>query len=351
MTPIIIIGTRPEAIKMAPVIWEFEAKGINPIVVHTGQHEDLLKPIFKELKISPAFHIELFRSGQTLNELFSKLLIGLDDVLQQIQETEVVLLVQGDTTSAAAAAVAAFHRNVPVAHIEAGLRTHDPTSPFPEEINRQIISRVAQYHFAPTQTSKHNLLLEGIREDRIFVTGNTVIDTLYHVRNELKKTNSSNSTRTILATMHRRENKTHMQSLIAALEELACHYRVVLQVHPNPFVQEAVQRFSKHIILIQPQSYYKWVELLMSSTLVITDSGGLQEECPALGIPLIITRKNTERPEVIDQGYGILAGTNKSEIVNLSVQIMEGNLILAKGSPFGDGLASKRIVNKLLQSP
>ena len=353
-------GTRPEAIKMAPVIAAMrQHPGIETEIVLTAQHRELLDQVLEVFGLSADHDLNVMQPRQSLAELSSRLMAALDRWLEQSRPD--LLMVQGDTTSAFIGALAAFYRQVPVAHIEAGLRTADPRVPFPEEMNRRLITRVAAQHFAPTEQARRALLNEGVSDDSIFVTGNTVVDALHTIRESpaLAKTplpiTPGVNDQIVLVTMHRRESWDHIADVCAALSDVVSarpHVRVVFPVHPNPAVRESV-RASLHgvdrVELIDPLDYLEFVKLMIASKVIVTDSGGVQEEAPVLGKPVLVLREATERTEAIDAGVARLVGTSRKVITTELLRLLDDDAhwqAMAKpSSPFGDGKAASRIVS------
>lgn len=375
-----IFGTRPEAIKMAPVLRELEKypERIFSQVCITGQHRDLLFQVLKLFDIQPDFNLNIMRPDQTLTEVASLTLGKLEPILQRVRPDWV--LVQGDTTTAMAASLAAFYARVKVGHLEAGLRTHDRLIPFPEEANRKISTVVSHVHFAPTESAKQNLMNEGVQENNIFVTGNTGIDTLMWVLNRQFPSVTMKSTieqminngdlkgysvdkKIILVTAHRRENHGKpLENVCLALKEIADkhgdEFQIIFPVHLNPAVQEPVHRLIgniPNILLAPPLDYLSAVYLLKRAYLILTDSGGIQEEASALGKPVLVLRNVTERLESIEHGPGFIVGTDYEEIVKKTKKLLEDKAYyrnMAKPCfPYGDGQAAKRIVKILLGEP
>lgn len=366
---LIIFGTRPEAIKMAPLINEFNNNSnFDTKVCVTGQHREMLDQVLNFFNIIPDFDLNLMRPNQNLYSLTADIILGLKEVLYDYMPDYV--FVHGDTTTTMAASIAAFYSGAKICHIEAGLRTFNKLSPFPEEINRQITSRIADYHFAPTTVSKENLLKENIPEKNILVTGNTVIDALVYssikveteesedileLKNKLDKTK-----KLILVTGHRRENHgLGFLNICEALKEIAEsneNIEIVYPVHLNPQVQKPVYELLSpvtNIHLLKPLSYPAFVWLMNRSYLIITDSGGVQEEAPSLGKPVLVMRDTTERPEAVDAGTVILVGTDKEKIVKETNGLISNSLHYQTMSelhnPYGDGNACKRIVNFMVK--
>lgn len=376
----LVFGTRPEAIKMAPLVKEFQKypDKFETIVCVTGQHRQMLDQVLQLFEIIPDYDLDIMKPGQDLYDITSRILLGMRDVLNQVIPD--VVLVHGDTTTSTSAALAAFYKQIPVGHVEAGLRTHNIYSPWPEEINRQITSRIAVYNFAPTKLSSDNLKKEGVREDTIAITGNTVIDALHYVVNKLEQDvclsnkikselqafglleNSiiswGSSRRLVLVTGHRRENFgegfLHICQAIKMLAERYPETDFVYPVHLNPNVQRPVNELLSHIsniYLIKPLEYLPFVYLMKRAYFILTDSGGVQEEAPGLGKPVLVMRDTTERPEAVDAGTVKLVGTDVDEIVQSSISLFENKLIYKQMSeannPYGDGLSSSRIVSVL----
>lgn len=352
-----IIGTRPEAIKMAPVISAMkESNAFRCVVVTTGQHRELLNQMLEKLDIQPDHHLDLMTEGQGLSDLFARMLPGLETVFAK--ERVDVVLAQGDTATTFSAALAAFHRKIPFGHIEAGLRTNDLLNPFPEEGYRQMISRISRWNFAPTDSAADNLISEGISPDRIHVTGNTGIDSLLKYAGE-SPAKSTSGKRMILLTAHRRENFGEpIKAIFRAVKRIVERFddvEVVYPVHPNPNVCEmAKEMLGNHprISLVTPLDYFQFIGAMKESTLILTDSGGIQEEAPALGKPVLVMRETTERPEAILGGHALLVGVHETAIfLTTEKLLMDSNMLLAMsepGFPFGDGGASKRILEVLL---
>ena len=353
-------GTRPEAIKMAPVIAALrQHPGITTEIVLTAQHRELLDQVLEVFGVRADHDLNVMQPRQSLAELSSRLMAALDRWLDASRPD--LLMVQGDTTSAFIGALAAFYRQVPVAHIEAGLRTADPQVPFPEEMNRRLITRVAAQHFAPTEQARRALLNEGISDGSIFVTGNTVVDALHTIRESpalartaLPVAVDANEV-IVLVTMHRRESWDHIGEVCAALADVVSsrpHVRVVFPVHPNPAVRESV-RASLHgvdrVELIDPLDYLAFVKMMIASKVIVTDSGGVQEEAPVLGKPVLVLREATERTEAIDAGVARLVGTSRTVITSELLRLLDDDShwrAMAKpSSPFGDGKAASRIVS------
>ena len=405
----LVFGTRPEAIKMAPLVKEFQknTEQFETIVCVTAQHREMLDQVLDLFEIKPDYDLNLMKQGQDLYDVTSRVLLGMRDVLTEVKPD--LVLVHGDTTTSTASALAAFYQQIPVGHVEAGLRTHNLYSPWPEEANRQMTGRLATYHFSPTETSKQNLLAEGIKEDKIFVTGNTVIDALYMVLEQIKErsdlkeqveskllasglkkevveyymakelagfsdeispVNSGNSwtgskRRLVLITGHRRENfGDGFLNICNAIKQLAETYSNVDFIYPmhlNPNVRKPIEEVfgsiseiegnsrNSNIHFIEPLEYLPFVYLMSQSHLVLTDSGGIQEEAPGLGKPVLVMRDTTERPEAVDAGTVKLVGTDKDRIINEVVALLDDETYyhsMAKANnPYGDGKASNKITN------
>ena len=369
MKVLIVFGTRPEAIKMAPVIKILE-KTLDVSVCVTAQHREMLDQVLKLFEITPDYDLNIMQPEQDLFDITSQVLIGMKRVLQEVKPN--VVLVHGDTTTSMAASLAAFYLQIPVGHVEAGLRTHDIYSPFPEELNRQLTGRIATYHFTPTEQAKKKLLLEGVEEKKIIVTGNTVIDALLSVLKKARVEPFSEDLlkqlsfltldeipRIILITGHRRENfGSGFMEICQALQDLAKSFpdvQFIYPVHLNPNVQEPVNRMLSgfsNIHLIKPQDYLFFVKLMDISTLILTDSGGIQEEAPSLGKPVLVMRNTSERPEAIEAGTVKLVGTKRDQIVKEIYSLLTDEekykKIAYTHNPYGDGHASDKIL-KILQ--
>ena len=376
----LVFGTRPEAIKMAPLIKEFHKypNKFQTIVCVTGQHREMLDQVLKLFEITPDYDLNVMKHGQDLYDVMSCVLVGMRDVLKASQPN--VVLVHGDTTTSTAAALAAFYQQIPVGHVEAGLRTHNIYSPWPEEMNRQITSRIATFHFAPTLLSKQNLLNEGVTEDKIVVTGNTVIDALYIVNNKIKEDKSisneiqltlenfgynverlKKNRRLVLITGHRRENFGEgFLNICTAIKSLAKTYPEVDFVYPmhlNPNVRKPIKEvFGEdntipNMFFIEPLGYLAFVYLMEKSDIVLTDSGGIQEEAPGLGKPVLVMRDTTERPEALAAGTVKLVGTNYENIVSEVSKLLDNktyyNTMSKAVNPYGDGQACEKIISKL----
>lgn len=365
-----VFGTRPEAIKMAPVLRALsDAKDLESRVCITGQHREMLDQVLELFQVTPDHDLEVMRAAQSLTHITSAVLTGMEAVLTEEQPDWV--LVHGDTTTTMAAALAAYYQRVPVGHVEAGLRTGNIYSPWPEEMNRLIATRVASANFAPTESARVNLEREGVDSSTVLVTGNTVVDALYWVRdNALEGPQSSTiessfpfldeGKRLILVTGHRRENLDGgLEDMCTALATLARRgdVQIVYPVHLNPMVQETAQRVLgnlEDVYLIPPQDYLPFVWLMNRATLIISDSGGVQEEAPALGVPVLVTRETTERPEAVTAGIVELVGTDVDRIVTSATSLLDDatryTAMSNATSPYGDGNAAGRIVDYLFET-
>ena len=367
---LLIFGTRPEAIKMAPLVKEFKKNKINfdTKVCVTAQHREMLDQVLEFFEISPDYDLDLMKPCQNLYNLTATIIKSLKPILDDYGPDYV--FVHGDTTTTMASSIASFYSGAKVCHVEAGLRTFNKLSPFPEEINRQIAGRVCDYHFAPTPTSKENLLKENIENHTILVTGNTVIDALFESVNRVKnlsnptiesiKSELKNGQDVILVTGHRRENHGDgFERICLALKEIAekkPEVKIIYPVHLNPNVQEPVKRHLsnlKNIMLIDPLSYPDFIWLMNRCNLIITDSGGIQEEAPSLGKPVLVMRDTTERPEAVDAGTVLLVGTDKELIISETIGLLDDevrfNTMSELHNPYGDGNACKRIVEFINQ--
>ena len=354
-----IFGTRPEAIKMAPVVLELgKYPEIKSLVAVTAQHREMLDQVLNLFDIRPDFDLNIMSEGQTLFDITSRALLGLDKVLTQAKPD--VVLVHGDTTTTFAGALAAYYHQIEVGHVEAGLRTQNKFSPYPEEMNRRLTGSLADLNFAPTETAKKNLLREGVDADKIFVTGNTVIDALYQtVREDFDFPEFDFDKRIILVTTHRRENLGEpMRQVYKALKSLVEEFsdvEIIFPVHKNPKVRSVVNEELgglERVCLIDPLDYEPFANLMNRATLILTDSGGVQEEAPALGKPVLVLRDTTERPEAVDAGTVKLIGTNQDKVYGAAKLLLtdatEYKKMAEARSPYGDGHAAKRIVKALL---
>lgn len=379
----LVFGTRPEAIKMAPLVKEFqkEYEHAETIVCVTGQHREMLDQVLDIFDIRPDYDLNIMKQGQDLYDVTAKVLTGMRDVLKAARPD--IVLVHGDTTTSTAAALAAFYQQIPVAHIEAGLRTHNIYSPWPEEMNRLLTGRLATYHFSPTPLSRQNLLAEAVGEKQIWVTGNTVIDALYWVVNKIKNETElsdrlaaelkdagydtsrlDGNRRLVLITGHRRENFgegfIQMCNAIKTLTQKFPGVDFVYPMHLNPNVRKPIHEVFEedlsncdNLFFIEPLEYLSFIYLMEKSAIVLTDSGGIQEEAPGLGKPVLVMRDTTERPEALDAGTVKLVGTSYDKIVGEVSLLIEDPAIYEKMSkavnPYGDGQACRRIVSTLLQ--
>jgi UDP-N-acetylglucosamine 2-epimerase (non-hydrolysing) len=364
-----VFGTRPEAIKMAPLVVLLQADSLFHVsVCVTAQHREMLDQVLSLFDIKPEFDLNVMSDNQDLSSITTKIISGLKDVLIEVEPDLVV--VHGDTTTSMAASLAAYYQQVKVAHVEAGLRTGDIYSPWPEELNRKIISDIACLHFAPTESAKANLLKEGVKEDSIFVTGNTVIDSLLSTVKKLAENITlkdsvaaefsflRSESKLVLITGHRRENFgegfINICEAIRSLAESHDDVDFVYPLHLNPNVRDPVLKLLENINnvhLIEPQGYLPFVYLMERSYLVLTDSGGIQEEAPTLGKPVLVMRENTERPEAVDAGVAKLVGVNVAKIVqaaeSLLVNRSEYERMSVIANPYGDGYSSQRILDVL----
>lgn len=362
-----VFGTRPEAIKMAPVVLELQkhADKIQTIVAVTAQHRQMLDQVLDLFQITPDYDLDIMSQGQTLYDITTKSLMGLKDVLAK--EKPDLVLVHGDTTTTFAGALASYYQQVPVGHVEAGLRTGDIYSPFPEEMNRKLTGAIAAIHFAPTSTAKANLLKENVSPSHIYVTGNTVIDALmttvagdYDFGDDLKSVDFQNH-RVILLTTHRRENlgepMRHIYKALRRIVEEIPDTEIVFPVHRNPLVRKVVEEELAgvdRIHLIDPMEYEPFANLMSLSSLVLTDSGGIQEEAPSLGKPVLVLRNTTERPEAVEAGTVRLIGTDKDVVYAETKRLLTDQAAYDAMSnavnPYGDGKASQRIVQAILHA-
>ena len=380
-TILLVFGTRPEAIKMAPLVkrLQSEPEKFKTVVCVTAQHRHMLDQVLHIFDIKPDYDLDIMKPNQDLYDITARVLVGMRDVLKEVQPD--VVLVHGDTTTSTAAALAAFYQQIPVGHVEAGLRTHNIYSPWPEEMNRQITGRITTHHFAPTPLAKQNLLRENVAENQIVVTGNTVIDALYMVVDKIKDDNLlkeelcesllragyntkrlDSFRRLVLITGHRRENfGDGFISMCTAIRDLAAKYSDVDFVYPmhlNPNVRRPIHEvfgddltFHENLFFIEPLEYLSFVYLMEKSTIVLTDSGGIQEEAPGLGKPVLVMRDTTERPEALESGTVHLVGTNYEKIVGEVSTLLDDVAAYQKMSqavnPYGDGKACKRICEYL----
>ena len=378
----LVFGTRPEAIKMAPLVKEFQKqpKRVETVVCVTGQHREMLDQVLKIFDIKPDYDLNIMKQGQDLYDVTARVLTGMRDVLKEVKPD--VVLVHGDTTTSTAAALAAFYQQIPVGHVEAGLRTHNIYSPWPEEMNRLLTGRLATYHFSPTPLSRNNLIKESVDDRNIIITGNTVIDALYWVVDKIKNNKEldneledilskagydvnrlNNGKKLVVITGHRRENfGDGFINMCTAIKDLTVKYPdldFVYPMHLNPNVRKPIHEVFgenlsglKNMFFIEPLEYLSFVYLMEKSSIVLTDSGGIQEEAPGLGKPVLVMRDTTERPEALDAGTVKLVGTDYNKIVNEVSSLIDDKAAYEKMSkavnPYGDGLACGRIVNALL---
>ena len=362
-----IFGTRPEAIKMAPVVKALErAEGIESIVTVTAQHREMLDQVLELYDIKPDYDLDIMKSGQSLSEITSRVLMGLEKVMKDDRPD--LILVHGDTSTTFSASLAAFYNGIKVGHVEAGLRSYDKLSPFPEEMNRSLVGRIADFHFAPTEGNYNNLKLEHIKEETIFITGNTVIDALHEVIEEnytfeeerLNKIDYVNK-KVIFMTAHRRENLGQpMENIFGAVRHLIeenPEVEVVFPMHLNPKVREiAYRHLDNHdrIHLIEPLEYKPSANLMKRCYMILTDSGGIQEEGPSLGKPVIVLRRETERPEAVAAGTVKMAGVDKNKIIDIAQELIscpESYDAMSEAiNPYGDGTASEQIVKAIKAS-
>lgn len=361
-----VFGTRPEAIKMAPVVHALkEAPEFEVSVAVTAQHRDMLDQVLHLFSITPEYDLDIMSAGQTLFDVTSRSLMGLNEVLQAAKPD--MVLVHGDTTTTFAGALASFYHQIQVGHVEAGLRTGNKFSPYPEEMNRKLTGVLADIHFSPTETAKNNLLAEGVAEDRIIVTGNTVIDALlktvgpsYTFTDPELEAALATEKRVILVTTHRRENLGEpMRQVYRALRDILEQHEdtiAVFPVHKNPKVRECVQEeLGDHprVLLIEPLEYEPFANLMNRSTLILTDSGGIQEEAPSLGKPVLVLRDTTERPEAVEAGTVKLVGTDQKTVYEEAHRLLSDSEayheMAGASNPYGDGTASEKIVKAILE--
>lgn len=361
---LIVFGTRPEAIKMAPVVIELRRHSdqFKVVVCSTGQHREMLDQVLDIFEIKPDYDLNIMQPGQDLYDISTRILLGIREVLKN--EKPDIVLVHGDTSTSTFTSLATFYQQIPVGHVEAGLRTNNIYSPWPEEMNRQLNGRLCTWHFAPTERARQNLLKENIPADHIVVTGNTVIDALHWVATSGKAVAPSfgrdEHRRMVLITSHRRENfGDGLKHICQAINTLARHFTEIDFVYPchlNPNIQKPVHDIIdsnlKNIYLLEPLNYLEFVGMMQQCTLVLTDSGGIQEEAPAFGKPVLVMRDTTERPEAIEAGTAQLVGTNTDTIVRAVASLLtspqEYDTMSHAINPFGDGNAALRIVNHLL---
>lgn len=377
----LVFGTRPEAIKMAPLVKEFQKqpKRVETVVCVTGQHREMLDQVLKIFDIKPDYDLNIMKQGQDLYDVTARVLTGMRDVLKEVKPN--VVLVHGDTTTSTAAALAAFYQQIPVGHVEAGLRTHNIYSPWPEEMNRLLTGRLATYHFSPTPLSRNNLIKESVDDRNIIITGNTVIDALYWVVDKIKNNKEldneledilskagydvnrlNNGKKLVLITGHRRENfGDGFINMCTAIKDLTVKYPdldFVYPMHLNPNVRKPIHEVFgenlsglKNMFFIEPLEYLSFVYLMEKSTIVLTDSGGIQEEAPGLGKPVLVMRNTTERPEALEAGTVKLVGTDFIRIVEEVSHLLDEkeyyDMMSEAVNPYGDGKACSRIVKQL----
>lgn len=359
-----VFGTRPEAIKMAPLVKKLkETDDIESVLCVTAQHREMLDQVLELFDLTPDYDLNIMKPNQTISMITTNVLLGLDEIFEN--EKPDIVLVHGDTTTTFAAALSAFYHQASVGHVEAGLRTYDKYSPFPEEINRVLTGHIADIHFAPTERNKENLIREGISEENIFITGNTVIDALlevadkpYEFEDETLKNLDFENKRVITVTCHRRENLgENMENIFGAIRQIGDEFddvEIVYPVHLNPKVREIAGRIldgADNIHLIEPLQYQPFVNLQAKSYLIITDSGGMQEEAPSLGKPVLVVRRETERPEAVAAGTVKLAGVDKDTIYKMAKELLTDKVSYDKmahaANPYGDGCACEKIIEIL----
>jgi UDP-N-acetylglucosamine 2-epimerase (non-hydrolysing) len=361
----VVFGTRPEAIKMAPIVKELERRKIQHVTIVTAQHREMLDQKLEIFGIVPHYDLDIMQDNQDLFYVTTSVLNEIKPIL--LKENPDVMLVQGDTTTTFAASLAAYYVQIPVGHVEAGLRTWNKFNPYPEELNRQLTSRLTDYHFAPTEWAKNNLLKEGIQEESIYVTGNTVIDALLMIvdKNYVFKEKPLNeidfaNRKVVLLTSHRRENFGEpMKQIFSACRELVERnpdVELIYPVHPNPNVRKAAHEIFAGVTrvhLIEPLQYRPFVQLMNKCYMILTDSGGIQEEAPSLGKPVLVLRNTTERPEAIEAGTAKLVGTDRQNIIETTQKLLsdktEYQSMSTKANPYGDGKAAQRIVDIIVK--
>ena len=359
-----VFGTRPEAIKMAPLVKKFnEDPDIESVLCVTAQHRQMLDQVLELFELTPDYDLNIMKPNQTISMITANVLTGMEPVLQK--EKPDMVLVHGDTSTTFVTALAAFYQQIPVGHVEAGLRTYDKYSPFPEEINRVLTGHIAELHFAPTERNRRNLLAENISDDHIVITGNTVIDALlqvadkpYEFEDETLRSLDFEHKRVITVTCHRRENLgENMEHIFTAIRDIAAEFddvEIVYPVHMNPKVRDTAGRILGHshnVHLIEPLQYQPFVNLMARSYFIITDSGGMQEEAPSLGKPVLVVRRETERPEAIEAGTVKLAGVERDTIYAMAKELLTDkaayDTMAHAANPYGDGKACDRIVAAL----
>lgn len=361
-----VFGTRPEAIKMAPLVNTLKkTSGIESKVIVTAQHRQMLDSVLELFNIKPDYDLDIMQHGQTITDITSRVMKGLEEIF--VNDRPDIVLVHGDTTTTFAAALAAFYQKIPVHHVEAGLRTGNIYSPYPEEMNRKITTQIASHHYAPTQLNRENLLKEGIKEKDITLTGNTVIDALHsvvkndYVFQDERLNQLPQDKKLVLLTCHRRENWGFpMRNIFTAIKKIADEHKdciIVFPMHLNPIVRDMAQEIMgtvDNIVLIEPLDYEPFTNLMAKAYLVLTDSGGIQEEAPGLGKPVIVLRTETERPEAVDAGTVVIAGVEEAQVYKLTKQLLEDantyNQMAKAINPYGDGTASKQIAQAIKKS-
>ncbi|HYE69423.1 MAG TPA: UDP-N-acetylglucosamine 2-epimerase (non-hydrolyzing) [Anaerovoracaceae bacterium] len=366
MKVLTVFGTRPEAIKMAPLVRKLnEEPGIESVLCVTAQHREMLDQVLELFELIPDYDLDIMKQNQTINQITSNVLIGLEEVLKK--EKPDIVLVHGDTTTTFATSLAAFYQQIRVGHVEAGLRTYDKYSPYPEEMNRILTGHIADLHFSPTERNRQNLIREAISDEAIFITGNTVIDALlqvadkpYTFEDETLKNIDFETRRVITVTCHRRENLgENMEQIFSAIRDIAAEFEdteIIYPVHMNPKVRETANKVlgnASRIHLIEPLQYQPFSNLMAKSYLIITDSGGIQEEAPSLGKPVLVVRKETERPEAVEAGTVKLAGVSRDTIYQMTKELLTDEEAYGKMAhavnPYGDGHACERIIGVLLE--
>lgn len=366
MKVLTVFGTRPEAIKMAPLVKKMkEEPGIEAVLCVTAQHRQMLDQVLELFDLIPDYDLNIMKQNQTISQITSNVIMGLEEVFQK--EKPDIVLVHGDTTTTFATALAAFYQQVKVGHVEAGLRTYDKYSPYPEEMNRVLTGHIADLHFAPTERNRQNLLREAISDSDIFITGNTVIDALlevagkpYDFEDETLRNIDFENRRVITVTCHRRENLgENMEQIFGAIRDLANEFEdteIIYPMHMNPKVRDTANRIlgnTGRVHLIEPLQYQPFVNLMAKSYLIITDSGGMQEEAPSLGKPVLVVRRETERPEAVEAGTVKLAGVSKETIFGMAKELLSEQSAYEKMAhavnPYGDGHACERIIKILVE--
>lgn len=368
-----VFGTRPEAIKMAPLVKRLnETEGIESLLCVTAQHREMLDQVLDLFQLKPDYDLNIMKPNQSISQITSNVILGIEEVFAM--EKPDLVLVHGDTTTTFASSLAAFYQQIPVGHVEAGLRTGDKYSPWPEEINRILTGHLADFHFCPTERNRQNLLKEGILDENIFITGNTVVDALlevadkpYEFQDSVLQSLDFENKRIIAVTCHRRENLgEHMENIFSAIRDIAEAFEdveIVYPVHMNPKVRtiagevlgekSLATEVAQRIHLIEPLQYQPFVNLMAKSYFLITDSGGMQEEAPSLGKPVLVVRKETERPEAVEAGTVKLAGVERATIFNMAKDLLTDQTIYNEmayaNNPYGDGRACERIVEILKQ--